>query len=454
MGDIKSIGLVGEIAKHIYGRVQANPAYTETCAAALVSTAMGRNVVVSTEIGDLYPNVFGLIVGASALTKKSVTNDIVKDMVRGLSEKVKIDLLLPEKFSVPKMTNILVEQKEGIIVGDEYTRMFQDCTGPHYLDMSMEFLSKLYDGEVPKYATIKRGVEYARNVHVNFLSATTYYLCKMMRSDDFFVQGTGCRILWDVHTEISDELSFSDASKLLLGEAERQRRDKEVEALVDRLYEIRRTVETFAATSLNGVIGLTFDEIDTIATMMKFLQKKYAEAAKRFRENKLDPDVGYLGRMAENALKLAAIHCIGRWESGSPQVPDIDKQDTTWAINKVVYHYEQYKKLLEIRDNLITDVATKGHKTDFQKVLTIIDRKGGYATITNIMQGTGWLKSDAEPILMSMVLSKMLKVARRVGRGPHSFVYLRPETDLQKFSELVEPKEYMKEMERRAGRSK
>ena len=67
---------------------------------------------------------------------------------------------------------------------------------------------------------IARGTEAVTDVYVNFLSATTFYLVKLMKDDSFFLQGTGCRILWDVDTERSQfKMSPIEAADFFLARA-------------------------------------------------------------------------------------------------------------------------------------------------------------------------------------------------------------------------------------------
>ena len=85
----------------------------------------------------------------------------------------------------------------GIIVGDEYTKTFKGANTKAYLSDNMEDLSRLADCDLGKVGTISRGVEYPEHAYVSFASASTYYMLTLM-GDEFFIQGTGNRILWIV----------------------------------------------------------------------------------------------------------------------------------------------------------------------------------------------------------------------------------------------------------------
>jgi len=173
MNDISSRGLVRDLTDYILERADTKPSFAESNAAAIIATAVGPDVVVPDKIGDVPLNIFAIDVGGSAVSFKTAAVDVTRAIIDNLSKKLKLNLKLPEKFSIEGLSKMLVERKQGIIVGDEYTQLFSSKSKMWFVD-SMEFLSKLWDGYIPEYVTITRGREYVPSVYVNFLSATTF----------------------------------------------------------------------------------------------------------------------------------------------------------------------------------------------------------------------------------------------------------------------------------------
>jgi hypothetical protein len=396
------------------------PQFAETCASALIATVVGPHVVVSDQKGDLHPNVFGLIVGGSGISDKTVTLEIVEQILLLVGEKLKQNLLLPNKFSIEGMQKHLVtETNEGAIIGDEYTSMHQS-TGKTWLKDTMEFLSKLYDGRLPKYTTISRGTEYVPRVFVSFLSATTFYICKLMKDDDFFLQGTGCRFLWDVDLNRNNgKMTGLEAASFFINDPSgKEKRDAELEKIANKLVSLYKYTEKASEMSRSGVLILGLSMV-AMRILGEFMIKQREDAEYLFNRDVLNPDVGYITRQIENGIKLSAIHCLGRYydDIGTLDPPEISKEDVDWAIAKVRYHYDMYSKLREIRDSIILDNPTRGHKSDMRRVLDLIERHGGYVNISKIMQSMGWKSDDALSILQIMVQTELIEPHKVKPRG-------------------------------------
>lgn len=406
-----SEGLVRELADYILKRSDTNPSFAETCASAILSTAIGPHVIVATPKGDVYLNIDGIVIGGSSISNKTVAIKITRKIIRLLSDKLGIELLYPPKFSLEGLAKLFLTRPEGFIVGDEFTAMFKS-TAKNWLKGILEFLSSLYDNYVDDYVTIKRGIERVDFVYASFISATTFYLLKLMKDEDFFLQGTGVRILWDLDME-RDEIVQSDveAAEFFMNSTQRHERDEDLYKFVDKLAGIREKIKNMADISLDKVIVLSFD-FEASRKLGVYRIQKLNEAIKIFNQDLLDPDAGFLARLTENAIKLAGIHCISRFFSQDDfvfELPTIIGEDVDWAIKKAEYHFQMYLKMKEIRSRIQSDYSTRGHKTDFDRVLGIIERNGGRVNITKIMQGTHWLRDDTQKILQAMIDSKRIE---------------------------------------------
>jgi len=294
----------------------------------------------------------------------------------------------------------------------------------------MEFLSTLYDGWIPKYATIKRGIEHVTDVCVSFVSATTFYILKIMKDDNFFLQGTGCRFLWDVDHERDDfKMSDIEAADFFLDTQRRHDRDVELDSYVDELAKLRDAMSKLSGMGEDNVLVLGLD-FEAIAGLGRYLAEKTNQARALFNKDLLDPDAGYVARLAHNAIKLAGIHCVSRIYKDQEAVlfreTNVSKVDVDWAISKVEHHHKMYLKMKEIRDQIQESYQTRGHKSDFSRVQSCIERWGGEANKTQIMQFTGWLKDDCQKILDAMVVTEQLTMRIRTkGPGKKNTIYSR-----------------------------
>src|SRR5271157_573013 len=205
---VTAIGLVGELANFMANNIPTSPDWCENLAACLVGTIAGsvedgKPREIRNSFGPLRPNIFTIYIGASRLGFKTVPlKTVVRPMLirvtnmynskvclengitieeyftrkNGLlkstgkqratvewkKEKNFIDRLstqlvnfeMPENFTSEALINWLTTHPQGMIASDEFTNMFKGTTTKDYLANVMEVLSRLYDSEVEKKATI------------------------------------------------------------------------------------------------------------------------------------------------------------------------------------------------------------------------------------------------------------------------------------------------------------
>jgi len=283
----------------------------------------------------------------------------------------------------------------------------------------MEDLSRLYDCDVEKVGTQTRGVEYPENAYISFCSATTYYLLTLM-TDDFFIQGTGNRIIWildDIREKIDVEKEAITAGFFWGIEEDQDFKDR-LGHLAGKMMNIRHLPE--------GVVQLSFN-----ASVMldRYRLVKYNDAVDLFSEDLLNRDANLIARLAQNAMKLALVHCIGRyaWEYDPDDPPlrmEVTEQDAKWAIEKMERHYVHYTKIRSVSAR-VRKGPTRSYADDQERVIYVIARligEGKKATKTMIMQATGWLKDDCQAILDAMLVTGMIEQQQDV-RSTKKYTY-------------------------------
>ena len=473
---VTSTGLVGELAKFMLKDTPTNPDWCENLACALIgaiagSVDEGEEREIRNAFGKIRPNIFTIYIGASRLGFKTVPlktcvrpmlnrvtdtynaktcleNGITKeeydmrvfDCIKSTAkerqsndwkkEKAFLDKIgkqlvnfeAPESFTSEGLTTWLTKHPHGMIASDEFTNMFKGASGKDYLANVMETLSRLYDSEIEKKATISRGIEDVKNIHICFASATTPYILLLM-SEEFFWQGTGNRILWI----IDDSLIKIDI--------------KEEENFADFFWNVEKSIENEnmfneLATHLAGIRNLPKGQVlldfNAQVELNRFRIQMYNEAVELYMVDMMDKDSSFIAGLAQNAMKLALIHCIGRYamdvEIGAfGRMMEVSGEDAVWAINKVKRHKEYYGKLWDL-SNRISKTTTKVYGVDQGRVLSIIDKTeaiGKKMTANVLRQQTKWLTEDSQKLLDTMVANGIIELVQLNVNGKAMLYYTR-----------------------------
>lgn len=458
---VTATGLVGELAIFMSNNIPTSPDWCENLAACLVGTIAGsvddgKMREIRNSFGPLRPNIFTIYIGASRLgfktvPLKTVTRPMlirVTDMYNskvclengitvdefymrkaGLSkavgkekrtpewkkEKEFVDRIstqlvnfeMPESFTSEALISWLSTHPIGMIASDEFTNMFKGVATKDYLANVMEVLSRLYDSEIEKKATIARGVENAKNIHVCFASATTPYVMTLM-DESFFWQGTGNRILWIVDDEldkidIKEEENFAD---FFWNPDQTRVFDNEFERLSILLAGIKNLP--------TGQLLLSFS---SAAELNKYRIEMYNKAVELFMNDIMDKDSSFVAGLAQNAMKLALIHCIGRYAMDSSSgnytgFMEVNEEDSSWAIKKMDRHLIFYKKLWDLSSK-VRKTETKAHIIDQDRIILLIERfesTGKKLTANELRRSTKWDSEECQKVLNTMVLNGDIKV--------------------------------------------
>lgn len=458
--EFTSSGLVNELAELMMTGVPTHPDWAEGLAAAIIGMIAGKERFISNDYGKLYGNIFLIYIGASGLSFKTVPlKKVVRPLLKELTDRTNhevclsfnmrldeyterrrrynrmserekktpngraeklildqvkqslVDFMSLQRFTSEKLTSWLNEFPQGMIAGDEYTKMFKGAKTKDYLTDNMEDLSRLYDCDVEKVGTQVRGVEYPENAYVAFCSATTYYLLTLM-SDDFFIQGTGNRPLWildDTRKKVDVDVEALKG-EFFWGIEEDRDFNQRMSNLAERLMLVRRLPEGLIPLSLEASIALD-----------KYRLQKYNDAVDKFSVDLLDKDANLIARLAQNAMKLALVHCIGRYafdydKDDPPMNMEINIHDANWAIEKMEKHFDHYSRMRFVASR-VRGTTTRSYSSDQERVVYTIKRlegEGKKITKTIIMQATGWLKDDCQAILDAMLATKQIEMYHEV----------------------------------------
>jgi hypothetical protein len=171
--------------------------------------------------------------------------------------------------------------------------------------------------------------------------------------------------------------------------------------------------------------------------MDRYRMEMYNEAVEKFNEDLLNKDANLISRLAQNAMKLALAHAIGRYaedERGTYHdmtQMEIKEEDAIWAIEKTRRHFEYYKRMWEVASRL-KQGSMKSYSNDQERTLTILkslEKRGLIMTTAKLRKYTGWDKADCQRLLDTMVGNGQLVYKEQVS-GVHKIGhYMLPDSE-------------------------
>jgi len=320
--------------------VPTDERWAEAMAITVLSTTVGRKRVILSKIGDLHLNVWHLMVGPSGLAYKSAP--ILYFTLPTLAEFSKLinyPVIMPSRYSIEGFIEYMTQGYNwGCIIRDEFTALFKEVTSKQYLADAMEFMSELYDGMIQKRYTKKAKLEEVVDVYVVLTAATTPYLYKIMKPE-FFMQGTGNRILYIIYRGKKRKLE-ANADEFFYGLDKRHDRLEKVQEFAKKLADLHKSMVTYLSP---------IEEAGEMWIEYKIEREDIAE--RRFRKDMYDITYSYIVRMPEMALKLSGLHALARTYEVLPKsnldTLIISEEDMNWAINKINQHYKEFERMLE-----------------------------------------------------------------------------------------------------------
>lgn len=464
--ELTSSGLVRELANFMSEGVDSHPDWCESLAVAIVGMMIGKDRYMMNNFGKVRGNLFFLMVGASGLSFKSVpllkvvrpllkrlTTSVNEDVLAdaGITkeqfdakkatvnkadskekqkdewkkekaqldeiEKSMVDFQTPQAFTSELLTTFLSKFPQGMICGDEYTKMFKGTMKKDYLTDNMEDLSRMYDCDMEKRGTQTRGVEHPENAYVSFTSASTYYLLTLM-TDDFFLQGTGNRILWILDEEMQIKNIQEEEGKFFWDANKEIAFENKMKEIVEHLMNIRYLPE-----------GIIMPDMAAGIILDRYRLEMYNEAVNKINKNLLDKDANLVSRLAQNAMKLALVHALGRYaqdERNTYQLQDliVNEEDANWAVAKTRKHFAYYIRMWELASTIKTG-SIKSYLTDQERTIYIakkVIKRGEKFTARILRQQTGWSKEDCQRLIDTMIANNQL-VYRETISGNNKFGY-------------------------------
>ena len=454
--DIKVNNLIDDI-KHLIYVNEVKPEFLELTALAILATATGDKYYTETEYGTLYSQIMYLMISPSGLGFKSAmldkatdtitvlmdkmnkqtllkydyTNkeayledkDNLKDMkkedAKKLSKKIRkmekeiVDLIAPDTFTSEALISYLTKHPVGLIKADEFSRMYKS-ESKNYSNNTFEILSKVYDGEMPKVATISRGIETQDKVNVSLMAGTTPFILYLLDMP-FFQQGIGNRFLWVLELE-KDLTTEEKNSGYLFNMKSIIDKEEYREQIVNKLYTITQMEKKFVSFNAEAHFRVIGEKV-----------RLQNEATKIFNAEYTDVKASYLVRMMQNVLKIALLHYIGRINADQvePQDNEINIDDVIYALDVVNSSYNDYIQMFIKFKELRNSKNVKSYADEFETLVEVIKAFGGICSISDIRRKKGWDSETITKIANQLVLDDILEIVNKKGKNGRDYIYYK-----------------------------
>ena len=135
----------------------AAPQYHQAGGLVILSALLSGSVQLPTAYGNMYTNLWFMILADTTLTRKSTAMDISVDLLAEIDS----DLIMATDGSIEGLLQglSLRPSKPSIFLRDEFTGLLDSMTKKDYMSGMPELLTKLYDGKLQKRMLRKEIIE-------------------------------------------------------------------------------------------------------------------------------------------------------------------------------------------------------------------------------------------------------------------------------------------------------
>lgn len=427
---IEPKGFIKDFSSFILKGVPCSESWAELVATTGLASVAGRNTYISTDIGPLRLNLYAVTIGPSGISYKTTplkyyllpalisAGDIAKE-----SNGHNFDVILPCGFSSEGMIEYLDEYRSsGLILRDEFTTLLKDSRSKSYASDLCEILSQFYDGTILKRYTRKAKLDHVKKCYINLIGTTTPYFYRII-NNEFFIQGLGNRILYDLyprnnHVEKVKASIFYDVDK----HKTRQ----------DRIAEFADDLAKWLLLRQARDDLMVVPSEDASQMLVAFTNKNNNVSSEKYADNPLDLQASYQHRMSAKAYKLSSLHAISRNIDNENVLTDdiclMEEYDAKWGINRAMQFLSNFEQMMEEQHILgarAEEVVTK--EPIYEKVKYILKQNGGKMKKGDLVREIGRDWDDAGKIIQTMIMREEIQIVKGKSSGgrPPKMVKLR-----------------------------
>lgn len=388
--DVKDSGnVLTDLKEWMVNKTKTHPDWAEAIALSLLSTAVGRAPVSTTEKGDVHTNLYFLYAAPSRSGHKSLPlKNVHKPVLEELDK-----LIYPEDSCKSLATPVLVSSeslvdylneynKEGVFVYDEFTGLIKGARRKSYQADMIETLSDLFDGCTKKqyYKTENSDPKQANDVHFNVLVCAAFHIFSELE-DSFLDQGIGNRFQYIFSASFLEE-DFNVDTFL------KKRYDhlEQLKSFAERLFHLREFVmgnavvieynvdseplkryQMFASDDANNVLVSYYND-----------RKRVKEAL--IANNPTDFRINSIAEQARTAQKVAMLSAI------AARRPMILEEDVHYAIEIVNRFHEHFLGFYGQLKSMAFKEKPRSYQRSFENILRHIQEAGGWIKHGELMR--------------------------------------------------------------------
>ncbi|MBI2936951.1 MAG: hypothetical protein HYY22_01960 [Thaumarchaeota archaeon] len=323
-------------------RFKVGPMWARAPALALLSLALG-NAKIRDEMGDVKPAFWQLYIAPSGTGCKTPLKNATEDIAKKWNKMMGVEHLGPDDFTPEGFTEYVtgtIGKKGGVerenvkphpinlIIKDEFSKLIGGISNKQYQKDMLEYLSSLWDSRIGAKYTRSMQLEGGTEPYVAFLGCGSHMTYKVL-TEDFFLQGLGCRFLWiteDIpQPEKLPTSFFFDSTE----------GDKELEELQNEILDQMKLLYSFEyifVVSAAGALWLDYDK----KIRDQIYEKRRTEGI----------EASVLSKIKLNALKLSAIYAGARLKYSRDQILMIDEEDMRRAIDDAEIYLSMWREAM------------------------------------------------------------------------------------------------------------
>ena len=342
------------------------------CAISTIAGALGRKVWIDRGFYKLYPNLYVVLMGASAIVRKGTAIGIVEHLLREAAPDMNF---IAQKITPEALIASISTQYSKTKVSDAYIYAEELAVflGATFKDANMiALLTKMYNSPtIMDYHTIARGKQTCNNICCNILAGTTPEWIKDALPSSAIAGGFTGRIIFVYQPYIDKKVPFPHVT------------EKEIKLEQELTYDLK------IIHTLKGEYTLTQEATD-------WFEDWYITV---FRPEESDPLLqGYFGRKHDTLLKMAMIQAAS--QRNQLKVTEDDLEISLKMLNTNESKLSETMKLL-----MTTQVGS-----EVRRVRGIIARRGKISHSNLLRSVTHFANAQqVSEILKTLVDSEEIK---------------------------------------------
>ena len=396
-------GFLDDYIKWASSVTDANEVYHELCGAMLLSSVLADKLHLELSFTTLYPNLWGLVLGESTLTRKTTAMELAMGFVNQIDEQ---SVISTHDASAEGMIKSLADRSEKISIyyRDEVAGFFHAMATKSYLAGMPETLTKLYD--VPPVMVrplSKETITVKKPIFVFFGGGIQDRVYETV-NEDFFFSGFLPRFLVVNGESNIEKLQWMGPPASKNGKNNRDVISQRLHEIVD-VYQVQVVDAKIFGEDAKLSKEVSVELTDEAWARMQLIEKTLTLTANAStRSNVALPT---FTRMATSLLKLAMLVSACRQE---PQDFLI-----TVELRDVLKSAQMIQSWAPHSVHMMNNVGTTTSERLIQKVLRIIRENHGI-TRAEIMRRTK-LQSQPARIVFDTLIERGLVTQKAAGRG-------------------------------------